>query len=82
MSVRKAPNDPKDPKSIISRGGEVRSDRNENAEEEATSVQINLRTPPILVDRIEKALKKRIGLSRNAWILEAIQEKIKRDEDI
>jgi predicted HicB family RNase H-like nuclease len=65
-------------KQIISKGGSVFSDK--NAEEEWTTV--SLRITKELIETIDKELKERIGISRNAWILEAIQQKIKREKMI
>lgn len=42
-----------------------------------TNIQLRISTD--LIEKIGSILKERKGLSRNAWILEAIQEKIKRD---
>ena len=41
--------------------------------------KIILRVYPERVDEMNKLVMKRDGLSRNAWILEAIQEKISRE---
>jgi predicted HicB family RNase H-like nuclease len=38
---------------------------------------ITLRLPELLLRDVDFETEKRIGLSRNAWILEAIQEKLK-----
>jgi hypothetical protein len=38
---------------------------------------ISVRLPDILLRELDAATEKRFGLSRNAWILEAIQEKLK-----
>lgn len=56
---------------VISRGGHVKED--DKTEE---WVCISLRISKGLLERISGSLFKRIGLTRNAWILEAIQEKL------
>ena len=56
---------------VISRGGHVKED---DKSEEWTC--ISLRISKGLLERISGSLLKRIGLTRNAWILEAIQEKL------
>lgn len=40
---------------------------------------VPIRLPGHLLKNIDHCTKKRIGLSRNAWILEAVQEKITRE---
>lgn len=42
-------------------------------------VNFDLRIRGDLLRSIELKLKSRVGLSRTAWILEAIQEKLKRE---
>jgi predicted HicB family RNase H-like nuclease len=61
---------------IIQKGGNVSADKHHKE----TKVHIfSLRVPDVLNDSLELAVKNRIGLSKNAWVLEAIQEKLKRD---
>lgn len=40
---------------------------------------ISLRMPVHMNDKIQSILVDRVGISRIGWILEAIQEKLKRD---
>jgi hypothetical protein len=40
----------------------------------------NLRIPKNMIDKIEAVMERRVGISKTGWILEAIQEKLKRDE--
>lgn len=40
---------------------------------------VSLKIREDLFERMDRAVEERIGLTRNAWILEAIQEKLKRD---
>lgn len=61
---------------IISRGGHVLADLEEKKKREW--MNFCLRIPIDLLDRIEKELEERIGISKTGWILEAIQEKLKK----
>lgn len=58
---------------IISKGGDVASDK-----ESKKYKSVLLRIPAEFLDLIDEEVKKRIGLTRNAWILEALQEKRER----
>lgn len=59
---------------IISQGGHVSADQKKTG-----WVSIQLRLSSDMIESIGTSLKDRVGLSRNAWILEAIQEKLKRE---
>jgi hypothetical protein len=66
---------------IILKGGKVAAD---SEEEIATKRKIQwtnlcLRITTNMVGQIDFLLEERIGISRTAWILEAIQEKLKKD---
>lgn len=54
---------------FVNKGGDV------TEKEEWTMITVRL--PTNLLKDIDQETKKRIGLSRNAWILEAFQEKLK-----
>jgi len=43
---------------------------------------LNLRIPTSMINEIEQVMKKRVGISRTGWILEAIQEKLQRINDV
>ena len=60
---------------IIDKGGSVADDKMKFVNKYYI---LNLRIHTELNERIEEALKERIGISKTAWILEAIQEKLKR----
>lgn len=60
---------------VIEKGGKTSNEDLQN-----DWVVITLRLTKELLNSIEKCKSKRIGLTRNAWILEAIQEKLKSDE--
>lgn len=61
----------------INAGGQVRAD----CESQGFWKMISLRVPLNYLKDIESILKKRLGLSRTAWILEAIQEKLERESN-
>ena len=58
---------------IISKGGDVASDK-----EPKKYKSVLLRIPADFLNLINEEVKKRVGLNRNAWILEAMQEKRER----
>lgn len=62
---------------IIEKGGSVTADKMKN---ENKYYILNLRIHTELNERIEEALKERLGTSKTAWILEAIQDKLKKDQ--
>lgn len=64
--------------SIIDKGGSVAADKARN---EKKYYFLNLRIHNVLNEKIDEALNDRLGTSKTAWILEAIQEKIKRHEN-
>ena len=59
---------------IIDKGGSVSADKIKN---ENKYYILNLRIHNELNELIDNALKDRIGLSKTAWILEAIQNKLR-----
>lgn len=60
---------------LISKGALVREDI--KPEEEKKNTHLNFRIPTEMLSKVDEALKERVGISRNGWILEAIQEKLK-----
>lgn len=66
-----------DPLAYISQGSEVRADVESKKSRKGLCIYI----PTDFLENIDKTLKKRIGISRNAWILEAMQEKMEREND-
>jgi hypothetical protein len=40
---------------------------------------LHLRLPEVFLEKIDEVLKNRFSISRTAWILEAIQEKLKKE---
>ena len=69
---------PRDIEAVINRGG------SSSASEEAAPNKeriFNLRAPDILVNKVDSLRKKRTGkISRNTWILEAIEDRIEREQ--
>jgi hypothetical protein len=62
---------------LILKGAPVKED--EKADDEKRNSYLNFRIPTDLLKRVDEELKERIGISRNGWILEAIQEKLRRE---
>lgn len=73
MAIRK----PLSVDEVINRGGNVSADK---AEEKKDWKVFGLRLRKDLEDEIEGCLESRIGISKTGWILEAIQEKLKREK--
>ena len=68
---------PQDIDAVINRGGSSAGSQEENKEKERI---FNLRVPESLVEQVDTLRKRRTGkISRNTWILEAIEDKIKRE---
>ena len=68
---------PQDIDAVINRGGSSAVSQEENEEQEQ---MFNLRVPESLVKEVDALRKRRTGkISRNTWILEAIDDKIKRE---
>jgi len=63
---------------IIEKGGEVKSEGALEENSKVISQRINL----AVLAEVDEVVKKRHGLSRSAWIQEAIQEKLKRSQDV
>ena len=68
---------PQDIEEVINRGGSSAASQEEDQEKERI---FNLRVPESLVEQVDTLRKRRTGkISRNTWILEAIEDKIKRE---
>ena len=69
---------PQDIDAVINRGGSSSAaSQEEHTERERI---FNLRVPESLVEKVDTLRKRRTGkISRNTWILEAIEDKIKRE---
>lgn len=63
----------------ISKGGEVVADRQKDLATEWKT--ICLRIPMDLLENVDGKVKVRAALTRTAWILEAIQEKLKGESN-
>lgn len=79
MSVRKKLEIPKleevDVDALIEKGAKVKEDK---VEESKKWTIINLRLPTDMLSNVDEEVKERIGMTRTGWILEAINEKLKR----
>ena len=68
---------PQDIDAVINRGGASAASQEENQEKERI---FNLRVPESLVAKVDSLRKRRTGkISRNTWILEAIEDKVARE---
>ena len=65
---------PVDAQEYISKGGKVQADMEENQEQWIT---ISLRVPCKMLDAMRLRIQERAALTRTAWILEAIDQKLK-----
>lgn len=63
---------------IIEKGGDVAADKVKVKKEFHI---FNFRIPLILSEKIDESMQTKLGISKTAWILQAIQEKLKRDND-
>jgi len=61
---------------LIDRGAPVKGETNLHQDKKWKF--INIRLPQDMISEIDEIISLRIGISRTAWILEAIQEKIKK----
>jgi len=59
---------------LIEKGSKVKEDR---VQEIKKWIIINLRLTEDMLKKVDDELENRIGMSRNAWILEAVIEKLK-----
>lgn len=79
MSVRKKLEIPKleevDVDALIEKGAKVKEDK---VEESKKWTIINLRLPTDMLSNVDQEVKERSGMTRTGWILEAINEKLKR----
>ncbi len=62
---------------LISKGALVKEDVKEKKTKKFSN--INFRIPTDMLNQVDETLQDRVGISRNGWILEAIQEKLKRN---
>ena len=78
MADRAVSRRPSDIEAVINRGGTSSDSREPSGEKERI---FNLRVPESLVRQVDELRKRRPGkISRNTWILEAMEEKLERDE--
>ena len=68
---------PQDVEAVINRGGASAGSGEEQTERERI---FNLRVPEWLVREVDALRKRRTGkISRNTWILEAIEDRVERE---
>jgi len=63
---------------IIDNGGEVKSDTEPSRHYKVLCQKVRLD----ILKQVDRAVSERPGMNRNAWIQEAIQEKLKRTKDV
>ncbi len=73
--LEKLKNSPEDIEKLINKGALVKED---TQKEKNKWMYINLRIPIEMVINIDEKVKDRIGMTRTGWILECINEKIKK----
>jgi len=77
MAEKSVSRRPQDIDAVISRGGSSASLQEVSQEKERI---FNLRVPESLVAKVDALRKRRTGkISRNTWILEAIEDKVARE---
>ncbi len=59
---------------VIEKGGHVKAD----LDGQETHTNFNLRMPKNMSKDIDEALTKTVGISKTGWILQAIQDKLKK----
>jgi len=63
--------------SFIKSGGKTTQESNRISDENIMDLKFTLRIPSATIQKIDSQRKQRIGnLSKNSWILEAIEEKL------
>ena len=79
MAEKSVARRPQDIDAVINRGGSSADLQEENQEKERI---FNLRVPESLVAKVDALRKRRTGkISRNTWILEAIEDKVERESE-
>lgn len=61
---------------IVNKGAPVKEDVKQEHQKEIWKL-VPVRMPEKLLKELDEKIEKRIGLSRNAWILESIQKNLK-----
>jgi len=61
---------------LIDRGAPVKGEMNHHQDKKWKF--INIRIPEEMIEEIDSAISLRVGISRTAWILESIQEKLRK----
>lgn len=67
-----------DVEALIEKGGS--SPKREREKPATGRVDVQLRIPPALLDRVDRALQAMpVPMPRNSWVLQAVVEKLERD---
>lgn len=71
-----------DVEALINKGGSIAKDKNLSVCQDIKEKSVVLRIPSSMIDSIDKMLKTRLlRMPRHTWILEAIAEKIERENE-
>jgi hypothetical protein len=66
---------------LISKGGSVGGQPHAAPEEEVKPVPVVLRVPADVLTKVDQAIKgRRVRIPRHTWLLEAVVEKLEREE--
>ncbi len=63
---------------LIEKGAKVKED---HIAENKKWAHVNIRIPVDMLKNVDKCVDSRVGITRTGWILEAIHEKIKRENE-
>ncbi len=82
MAVRKRLDTPRlehaDIDALIDKGAKVKED---NIAEKKKWTYISLRIPLSMIEDIDDSVEDKVGITRTGWILQALQEKLQREEN-
>lgn len=65
---------------LINKGAPVKEDKIEVKEKDNPWAHVLLRISKEMLQEVDKCVSNRVGISRTGWLLEAIDEKIKREQ--
>lgn len=68
---------PTEAQKMIDKGGHVPSD----LKSKPMWTTFNLRIKKSMLDEIDEALEETVGISKTGWVLQAIQEKLRKHKD-
>lgn len=64
---------------LINKGAPVKEDKIEVKEKDSIWTHVLIRISKEMLQEVDKCLSSRVGISRTGWLLEAVNEKIKRE---